>query len=181
VNWEAAGVIVDFLGVVAVLASVLYLANQIRQSTAVARSAARQGIAEAAMAEATSIVDHSDLASLWYREMSGEKLVGEEDYRLGLFVYRSLRFYENLHYQYRSGMLDRDEWAGFRNMLLLLFKSDAYERGWYGSEDVWTKAFRTLVEEVRAELKETGELGTAGHELMAGVRPGPARPPGASV
>jgi hypothetical protein len=177
-NWEAAGVIAEFLGAAAVLVSLLYLASQVRQSTAVARSDARQGIAEAAMAEATSIIDHSDLASIWYRELSGEAAEGEDDYRLRLFCFRSLRLYENIHYQYRAGMLDADEWSAFPYNLLHLFKTQAYNRSWAGSEPLYTTVFRTLVEELREELRGVGQLGESGLEMM-GIDA--AEPPGASA
>jgi len=42
-SWSAVAAVAELLGALAVLASLLYLANQIRQNTAVARSAARLG------------------------------------------------------------------------------------------------------------------------------------------
>lgn len=174
-NWEAIGAVSELIGAAAVLASLLYLANQIRQSTEVARSVARQGIAETAIAEASSVVDHGDLAELMYRELSGGELEAHENYRLQLFAFRSLRLYENAHYQHRAGMLDADEWAAFRYNLSLLFELSMYDRFWPGHERQFTPVFRELVEELRVELRAAGRLGTAGAEIM-GLAPSDQEP-----
>ena len=165
-SWEAIGAIAELVGAVAVLASLLYLANQIKQNTEVARSVARQGIAETAIAEASSVVDHPDLAELIFRDLSGGHVEDHEDFRLQLFAFRSLRLYENAHYQYRAGMLDDDEWAPLRYNLALLFEMDMYNRFWPGHEPQFTPVFRQLVEEIRRDLDEENRLGAAGPEMM---------------
>ncbi len=165
-NWNAIAAMAELLGALAVLASLLYLAHQIRQNTEVARSASRQGIAEAAMAEASSIVENADLARLLFREISGQPLEDHEDYRVQLFTFRSLRFYENCHYQYRAGMLEDDEWEAFRYNLALLFELKMYNRFWVGHERQFTPVFREFVESVRGELERTERLGAAGAEIM---------------
>ena len=165
-NWDAIGAIAEFIGAIAVLASLIYLANQIRQNTAVSRSTARQGIAEASMAEVSSVMENADLSNLLYREIAGEPLEGHENYRVQLFAFRSLRFYENCHYQYRTGMLESDEWEAFRYNLILLFELKLYNRYWVGSEKIFTPVFRELVESIRGELEQTGKLGEGGIEIM---------------
>ena len=165
-NWDALAAVGELIGAVAVLASLLYLANQVRQNTEVARSAARQGIAESAMSEVSSIIDNADLARLLFREISGETLEDHEDYRVQLFTFRSLRFYENCHYQYRNGMLEDEEWEAFRYNLSLLFELRMYNHFWVGHERQFTPVFRAFVEDLRSELDEAGRLGVAGAELM---------------
>jgi hypothetical protein len=166
-NWDAISAIAELLGAFAVLISILYLANQIRQSTEVARSTARQGIAEAAMGEASSIIENADLAQLMFREISGEPLEAYENYRIQLFAFRSLRFYENCHYQYRTGMLEDDEWGAFRHNLALLLELKLYNQYWAGHTKLFTPIFRDLVEEIRSELKQSDRLGTSGTEILA--------------
>ena len=172
-NWDAIGALAELIAAIAVLASLIYLANQIRQGTEVARSVARQGIAEAAMAEASSVIEHGDLAQILFRDVSGEELEDHEDYRVQLFTFRSLRFYENVHYQYRSGMLEDDEWEAFRYNLQLLFQLGMYERFWQGHEKQFTPVFRSLVEQMRQELSESNLLGSDPKELVSrGIAPG---------
>lgn len=165
-NWEAIGALAELLAAIAVLASLLYLANQIRQSTQVARSVARQSIAETAIAEASSVVDHGDLAELIFRDLSGGRIEEHEDFRLQLFAFRSLRLYENAHYQHRAGMLDDDEWAAFHYNLSLLFEMSVYNRFWPGHERQFTPVFRRLVEDIRSDLEQSGRLGAAGPDIM---------------
>ncbi len=163
---EVITVVAEVVGVIAVIVSVLYLANQVRQGTEVARSVARQGIADAAMAEASSVVDNPDLAKLLYSEISGGSLEPHEEYRLQLFVFRSLRLYENVHYQFTRGMLEPEEWAAFRTNLELLFELNVYNRFWLGQERLFTPMFQQLVGDIRTRLESAGRLGAGGLEVM---------------
>ena len=166
VSIELATLLVELVGLVAVFVSVLYLANQVRQGTEVARSVARQGIADAAMAEASSVVDNPDLARILFSEISGAEVAPHEEYRLQLFVFRSLRLYENVHYQFSRDMLEAEEWEAFRNNLELLFEMEVYNRFWNGGAKLFTPMFQTLVEGIRTGLESSGRLGTSGLDVM---------------
>ena len=175
---DVISLVTEVVGVVAVIVSVLYLANQVRQGTEVARSVARQGIADAAMAEASSVVDNPELAKLLYTEISGGSLEPHEEYRLQLFVFRSLRLYENVHYQFTRGMLEPEEWAAFRTNLELLFELNVYNRFWLGQERLFTPLFQELVGEMRSRLESSGRLGTGGMEVMGEGNWGQPKSPG---
>ena len=165
-NWDAIGAIAEVIGAAAVLGSLLYLANQIRQGTEVARSVARQGIAETAIAELSSVVENAELAELLFRKISGEDVEDHEDYRLRLFAFRSFRLYENAHFQYWNGLLQRDEWLAFRSNLSLLFELDFYNHCWEVLRPQFTPIFRQLVEDISQDLEERGRLGAAGAEII---------------
>jgi len=73
-NWEAIGAMGEIVGAAAVVATLGYLAVQIRHSTKVARSATRQSIVEMTMSTARDIVSDGELAELLIRDMRGEEL-----------------------------------------------------------------------------------------------------------
>ena len=165
-NWDAIGAVAEVIGAAAVLGSLLYLAYQIRQGTEVARSVARQGIAETAIAELSSVVENADLAELLFRKISGKDVEDHEDYRLRLFAFRSFRLYENVHFQYRNGLLQQDDWLAFRSNLSLLFELDFYNHCWEVFKPQFTPIFRQLVQDISQDLEERGRRGAAGVEII---------------
>jgi len=80
-NWEAIGAIGEIVGAMAVVASLVYLATQIRQSTKVARSATRNAIAESAQRLGQDFIDDTGMAEIFVKHISGEELTPVEAIR----------------------------------------------------------------------------------------------------
>ena len=101
VNWDAIGAIGEVAGAVGVVATLLYLSQQIRQNTKATRSATAQ-----------------DMTNNWVAinlEMSRNKAVTEdvdfdrppEEVQLVLSFWRSMfHQWSNCHYQYHYGLLE---------------------------------------------------------------------------
>jgi hypothetical protein len=64
-NWEAAGTIVEGIGVIAVVATLFYVGVQIRQSTAQTRRAEMNANLEQASLFRLALAENQDLAELW--------------------------------------------------------------------------------------------------------------------
>jgi len=124
-NWEAIGAIGEILGAIAVVATLIYLAIQIKQSTRVARSATRQAIAESAQTLANDVINAPEMADILVRHFRGEELTPAESLRLQGRCYRDMRHWENIYYQVREGLLSEEEWIGFRRNLAALFEIPA--------------------------------------------------------
>lgn len=152
-NWDAIGAIGEILGALAVVATLGYLAIQIRQSTAVARSSTRQAIAEMSMASGSDVVRDRELAEIELRNMKGEAL-GEVD-RLRMFAraYTGMRHWENIHYQYLSGMLTEDEWRGFRANLKALMQWESRRRYWEHEKHYFSQKFQVEIATIISELE----------------------------
>ena len=150
-NWEAIGAVGEIVGALAVVATLGYLAVQIRQNTRVARSAARQAIAQMTMSSASNLVEDGELADLVARDLAGEQLIDGERLRVMGRSYIAMRNWENIHYQYLTGMLSDDEWSGFRLNLKALLQWPSTQRYWSNENHYYSKAFR---EEVAALLEE---------------------------
>ena len=61
--------------------------------------------------------------------ISGEELNPEEQENYNRWIIMRMRLIENAHYQYHEGLLDADEWMGYRNLIPFLVDSHspAYE------------------------------------------------------
>ncbi len=154
-NWEAIGAIGEIVGATAVVVTLVYLAIQIKSSTKVARSATRQAIADSAMAIGSDLIADKELANLFVKDLRGDEL-GEAD-RLRLYArsYVGMRHWENIHYQYLSGMLAEDEWQGFRKNLKATFEWASLQTYWDNESQYYSIAFQAEVATIRQEVAQT--------------------------
>ena len=156
VNWDAIGAIGEIVGAIAVVATLGYLAVQINQSTKVARSSTRQAIAEMTMAASNDIPRDKELAEIFVRQMKGEELDDAESIRLLARTYVAMRNWENIHYQYLTGMLSDDEWHGFRLNLKAIFEWDITQSYWANEHQYYSAAFQKEISVVQSELTTEG-------------------------
>jgi hypothetical protein len=92
-----------FLGAVAVLVSLIYLAVQIRQNTRSVRSAGYQSLSTSLSDLAVSVAKSADLARIWQTGMTDPgQLSGVERVRLQAFLTAAYRQYQNLYFQNRQ-------------------------------------------------------------------------------
>lgn len=118
---EFIGGISGSIAAIAVVASLIYVGVQLRQSTMVAKSAARQATSDAIVAYFARAIDPKLLEAA-LREMT--KLDPSADLRqMDLAHFRQLnahaqcywRMQQNVFYQYHTGLLDEDEWRSHRS------------------------------------------------------------------
>ena len=151
-NWEAIGAIGEILGAAAVVVSLIYLATQVRQNTKVARSSTRHGITTSVMLGGQTMVESEYLVPLLVRQQNGDELSDEGYLRLQAFAFMTTRNWENIHYQFLSGMLTKSEWAAFRQNLKALYQNEIWQDYWAREQDIYTEAFRNEIESILLEI-----------------------------
>jgi hypothetical protein len=151
-NWEAIGAIGEISGAAAVVVSLIYLATQVRQNTKVARASTRQGITTSAMLGGQTMVESEHLVPLMVKQQNGDELSDEEHLRLQAFAFMTTRNWENIHYQFLSGMLTKSEWAAFRQNLKALYQSENWQDYWEREQGIYTEAFRNEIESILLEI-----------------------------
>ena len=100
----------EFVGAIAVVISLVYLAAQIRQNTRALHSSSYSQAAEQLWLANLAIAQDRDLARIVADDSAGEPLSLEDTARLNSVL--NLFFYgcENLFRQYERGLLDSDTW-----------------------------------------------------------------------
>jgi len=97
----------ETVGILGVVASLVFVGLEVRQSTALARGQARQALAEVNdlwLSNLTSDLVYSDL---WYRAWETEGQVGEEEvFRASYMMTQFMRRLENVHFQFQEGLVD---------------------------------------------------------------------------
>ncbi len=147
----------EAVGLVAIVASLLFLALEVRQANLSTRIAARDGATQGHIEYMAHLLDSSVLASAIAKAEANQALSHIETSQLILFHELRWRHYERVFYQYKNGVISDQEWAGYKSGIAQSFQDDTSH--WKISRDSWenfkTKLsveFRTYVEGLVADL-----------------------------
>jgi hypothetical protein len=114
---ETLGNLGDFVGGVAVVATLVYVALQIRQNTSATRAATFLGLTNA-WQDVLLASARPEVVDLRVRAAADPDSVSESEYvQLALTARVFFRRFENDFFQYRSGTFDPGGWEGYRNSL----------------------------------------------------------------
>ena len=114
---ETLGNLGDFIGGIAVVVTLVYVALQIRQNTRATRAATFLGLTNA-WQDVLLYSASREMADLRVRSGTDPSAVDEPEYiRLFLIARVFFRRFENDFFQYRSGTFDAGGWAGYRQSL----------------------------------------------------------------
>jgi len=157
-NWDAIGAIAELLGAIGVIASLVYLATQIRQSreqivqnTRATQAASYQQLNESIGGRMSLPPADRDVVrrgSLSFRELD------EEDaFSFGVWALGVVMDLESSHYQYRMGSLDEDRWRLHRSVLWGFLQSPGFSEWWRTNPAMpdLSPEFVALVEDLLAE------------------------------
>ena len=105
-NWDAVGAISELAGAIGVIASLIYLARQIRQSNATDKLTATLGI-QASYNDVTRFLFENEGDIFWGLQ-DFSKLADGEQYRLAAKLYSLYSHFELVYSHHQKGMIDRD-------------------------------------------------------------------------
>ena len=109
-NWDAVSAISDITAAFAVVASLWYLAAQIRQNTKAITANSRQGLLDADLALISKFIDHGVDPHLISDD---DDISPENERRITWMVIKALRIREFAWHQHRAGILDRESWDSY--------------------------------------------------------------------
>ena len=110
-NWPAIGAIAELLGAAGVIASLLYLARQIRNSAAEGRRAAAEAVLTKMMTAFQRTSAHPQLADAFLRGSTDlTSLSPQEALQFSSLLHSFVRPYEELVYARRAGAVEEWVW-----------------------------------------------------------------------
>ena len=150
-NWDAIGAVGEIIGAVAVVATLGYLARQMRQANLHAKSQARQRMIEQTQDELYQIVSDPSIHELFVRDGN---LDADEQIKLNAYLASFLRQREWEWFQYRDGILDKDAFESYYSVIPLLLGTARTRRWW---ERIGKSGFNeSFVHEVDELLSSSG-------------------------
>jgi len=121
----------EVIGAIAVIASLIYLAFEIRQNTRAMRRAATQDIHRSLNDQARCLVESPDLAALAFRaSQRPEELTGEERFRFQMLLTYLFSNFELAIEYYREGLLGDDIIEGWMKGIRPLFENPLVVEWW---------------------------------------------------
>ena len=145
-NWEAVGAIGEVVGALGVIMTLGYLAIQIRQNSAVVRSATRQAISTTQAEVGYRLAENAELRSSALQFTNLESTVPETELAAHFYLRALLRTYENQYHQYVDGTFDESLWAGYRNSMAQNFASPAIREFWGAHRSLYSVEFAAFIE-----------------------------------
>jgi hypothetical protein len=141
----------EFIGAIAVVASLIYVAIHIKQNTNATRISTMQAHVDIWNDIASNFCQSSELASIWYQGLKGISTL-KEGTKVQFFAQLGLifRYYESSYLEWREDALDDRLWEGLHQTLVDQMSHPGacqwweYRRHWFYTD------FRVMVDEVVA-------------------------------
>jgi hypothetical protein len=130
--------IAEIVGAIVIVASLVYVAAQVRQNTKAQLAASRQATLAADLEFLSMMVDYPEDAVGLGAEL--------EDVRSTAFLVAYLRIREFAWYQYQSGILDRTTWESYLAPTAVVFDSELAKRIWASSVIRLDAGFRAQID-----------------------------------
>ena len=157
-NWDAIAAVAELIAAVGVIASLIYLATQIRQNTRSTRAAAFQGAITEGGHIYRMIAENSEAAQIFRNGLvEPDKLTNDELFRFLMMLSSSFRGYENFFAQHLYGTADDTSWEAWVESIRSLLRSPGVALFWKTRGNVFRKDFQAFVAaEAPADFPEPG-------------------------
>ena len=149
------GAIGELVGGVAVIATLIYLAIQIRQNTRSLRLTTHQAIVDSVLRTVESISDHPDVAELVARsEALDVEFTPTEQVRFDALANRRFTVYESVFLQRTE--IAQEMWEGWDAGYREVVANPSMERFWGKAKSKYHRAFRDYLDGLKYESAKVG-------------------------
>jgi hypothetical protein len=135
----------QIIGVIVVVATLLYLSIQVRQGKELLRSEARQVQVNNDQNNVYQFIEHTELATSY---VGGTEATFEEKARLAFWIVASMRAREHEWLQYKEGTLDRDGWMAYRGVIYFTLGTERARAIWKLISQFFNQEFAAMVAEM---------------------------------
>ena len=134
--------IADILGNLVVVVTLIYLAIQVRQGSAVLRSDSRQSQVNTDQNGVYLFVQYPELASYFSQE---ETPSFEQKTKLSFWIIAQMRAREHEWLQFKSGALDEETWLSYRDVIYFLLGTERSRAVWEVCNQYFNSEFVDMV------------------------------------
>ena len=146
-NWEAIGAIGEITGAAAVVASLAYLAVQIKHNSQLLKRAATADAVSSFRGFSALLLASPDLPRIYQVGVEGmENLDPGEHGPFAVLAFNYLKAMEDLHYQYLHGAMDPEVWSGWELFARAYITSPGYQQYWAQRRKIFGPRFREWVD-----------------------------------
>ncbi len=150
-NWEAVGAIAELVGAAGVIASLFYLAAQIRKNSASVEAATASSVSESSQQRLLAVAQTPELAEALRKWFAGEDLVGNEATLVAFYSRAMIRSVENTFSQYQRGLIGSAVWRGHESLLQTYVSGPIFASWWATDRESYDPLFRAVVDRLLDE------------------------------
>ena len=135
------------IGVIAIFVSLVFLAIQVRQNSAITRAHVHQQVADAFTVYLENMANHSAIVFAGTSGKDGmTSLTDEELLRFSFIMAGLFKIWENAFYQHKSGFLDERSWQSNVTWMLTWFHLPGVQTWWQVRKDLFAAEYRAFLE-----------------------------------
>ena len=159
-NWDAIAAVAELIAALGVIASLIYVATQIRKNTRTTRAAAFQGAITEGGHIYRMLAENSEAAHIFRNGLDEpDKLTNDELFRFLMMLGSSFRGYENFFVQHLYGTADDTSWEAWAESMRRLLSRPGTAFFWKTSGNVFRKDFQAFVAaEAPADFPKPGAV-----------------------
>ena len=145
---EQAYYIGELFGVVAVVASLLYLGIQIRQNTKSIRLSTLHDNTTLWVSIMSMVGQSQEASDLWYKGLQDyENLSDREKTRFIIFMGTSMRVISEQLFQWQEGAIDKNIWQGMKATIDDLVQTAGFKGYWKVRQHQFSESFQVYIKE----------------------------------
>jgi hypothetical protein len=152
-NWEAIGAVGEILGVIAVVVTLIYLAIQIRHSTAQARASMTKDLFLATRSATFEIAGNPELGQIMAEIRGNEIGLQRQD----MFYQSFFRLYEIVVTLFNQGFVDRGIYESYVATIRMFCATEPFEDYWARNRQIFQEEFRAFVEAQLQDVKRASD------------------------
>lgn len=148
-------IVVQFLGMLGVIASLVFVGFEIKQSRDIAIADIYQQRSSMALDIALSKYSPEQVAKVMSR-VGDDRLKMTQQDALVLWDIMEARFiyYENVHFQYQLGMIGEEEWSASKRLISRGFELAPCSPVWWRqTKETWRESFASEVDSLLLQLE----------------------------
>lgn len=146
--------IVEFVGIAAIVASLIFVGLQMKQTQEIALSAAYQARADSSLAIRMAPLESKDLLSAITKMNLGKRdeLTPDEVTAKDTWLGSELIYVENVHYQYINGFVSEEQWQTNFEELKVIFSDPDMRQGMDLMGKIMRESYFAEIQRAIAEL-----------------------------
>lgn len=153
-DWDAIAALAQVIAAFGVIASLVYLAAQIRNNTKETRAASFNAVTDSFNQFNFMVAQNEAVAALFLRGSADySQLDGVEEVRFDLMILGLFRIHESVFYQSNRGTMERDLREAENRSVNFLIESPGIRAWWKDNPYSFTEEFRVHIERVINQIE----------------------------
>ena len=131
ISWDAIGAVAELLGAIGVIATLLYVSRQIRESSKAQRTATQHAVLAEFRAGVNQIMQDPDLFEGFRIFSEGQQVPHDYRLKVAMHIGNQFRIYEELYLAYLDGNVASEFWEPRERTMVDVYLRHELARRWW--------------------------------------------------